>query len=126
MRFAGTWKQYSAKAISQLTTITSSSGLSLKRRWPYHAIVMKVLEQKSKMTVSMGAIVGEVSARVHKFSRHIRTRACAREIIRFARDDTRTKKPRQRIGRVGLFAKGSGSGTLPEAGVPPLRRLRSG
>jgi hypothetical protein len=31
---------------------------------------MKVLEQKSKMTVSMGAIVGEVSARVHKFSRH--------------------------------------------------------
>jgi len=28
---------------------------------------MKILEQKSKMTVSMRAIVGEALARVHKF-----------------------------------------------------------
>src|SRR5215831_133400 len=51
MRFAGTWKQYSANAITQLTTMTLKSGASRCRRWPYHANVMKILERVSKRMV---------------------------------------------------------------------------
>src|SRR5262245_47741114 len=36
--------QYSISAMPQLTRIASSSGDSLKRRWPYQAKVMKMLE----------------------------------------------------------------------------------
>src|SRR5947209_1435988 len=44
-RFAGTCRQYSKKAIPQLTKITSQIGRSLYLRWPYHAMVIKMLEQ---------------------------------------------------------------------------------
>ncbi len=44
IRLAGTWKQYSAKAISQLIKMTKNSGFSLNLRWPYHAKVMKRFE----------------------------------------------------------------------------------
>src|SRR5260370_15388400 len=51
MRFAGTWKQYSRKAISQLTTIAAIRGDRRYFRWPYHAIVMKIFEQIRSRTV---------------------------------------------------------------------------
>ena len=55
MRFAGTWKQYSPKAISQLTTIASTSGADLCFKCPYQAKVMNVLEMKRRHTVSIQA-----------------------------------------------------------------------
>src|SRR5262249_48440379 len=51
---AGTWKQYSAKAISQLTRMTRGSGALRYLRWPYQAMVMKMLEMVSSTTVVMG------------------------------------------------------------------------
>ncbi len=43
MRFAGTWKQYSKKAMPQLTTIATMSGLPLSaERCPYQAKLMKM------------------------------------------------------------------------------------
>src|SRR5262245_8208779 len=41
---------YSASAISQLAKIARSSGCRLSFKWPYHAIVMKVLAMGSKAT----------------------------------------------------------------------------
>src|SRR2546423_15603726 len=51
MRLAGTWKQYSTKAMSQLTRIASPMAERLKRRWPYQAKVMKTLETVSSRAV---------------------------------------------------------------------------
>jgi len=51
IRFAGTWKQYSTKAMSQLTVIAIHNGELLYLRWPYHAIVMKMLETVSNIIV---------------------------------------------------------------------------
>src|SRR5438105_3323895 len=51
MRFAGTWKQYSTKAISQLTTMAATSGDRRYLRWPYQAMVIKILEQIRSRTV---------------------------------------------------------------------------
>src|SRR5271166_179204 len=53
MRLAGTWKQYSANAISQLMTMTLNKGVSRYFRWPYQAKVMKILERVSRTTVVM-------------------------------------------------------------------------
>src|ERR1700693_1471122 len=53
MRLAGTWKQYSKKAIIQLITITLNSGTSRYFRWPYQAKVMKMLETVSSAIVRM-------------------------------------------------------------------------
>ncbi|MNL74395.1 hypothetical protein D3C87_2000300 [compost metagenome] len=55
---AGTAKQYSAKAISQLTRITMGKGRSPNFRWPYQAKVMNTLENSSRMT---GRILGDMS-----------------------------------------------------------------
>src|SRR6478752_4179690 len=53
--FAGTMKQYSTKAMPQLTTITKNIGDVLNLRWPYHARVMKMFEQtSSKMGTTYG------------------------------------------------------------------------
>ena len=41
---AGTWKQYSKKAIPQLIIITFQSGESLNFKWPYQAKVINVFE----------------------------------------------------------------------------------
>jgi len=41
---AGTWKQYSANAISQLTSIARYSGEFLYFKWPYQANVMKIFD----------------------------------------------------------------------------------
>src|ERR1700682_3767099 len=54
MRFAGTWKQYSKKAIPQLARITFQSASVRNFRWPYHAKVMKMLEMVSNRTVRIG------------------------------------------------------------------------
>src|SRR5215472_4839450 len=51
MRFAGTWKQYSKKAMPQLTRITFHSASLRNFRCPYHAIVMKTLEIVSNSIV---------------------------------------------------------------------------
>src|SRR5229473_2771058 len=51
MRFAGTWKQYSKKAIPQLTMITFQSASLRNFRWPYHAKVMKMFETVSNRIV---------------------------------------------------------------------------
>jgi hypothetical protein len=51
MRLAGTWKQYSMKAMPQLANIAIQRGLCLKRRWPYHANVMKTLDMMRRTTV---------------------------------------------------------------------------
>src|SRR5215212_8601164 len=56
-RLAGTASQYSTKAIPQLASTTSASGLSLNFRWPYQAKVMKTLEANS---IRIGSNVGEM------------------------------------------------------------------
>src|ERR1700726_338376 len=53
MRFAGTWKQYSANAMSQLTVIAANSGVWRYFRWPYQAMVMKIFEHKRSRMVFM-------------------------------------------------------------------------
>src|ERR1700679_303375 len=53
MRLAGTWKQYSKKAIIQLMTMTLKRGADLYLRWPYQANVMKMLEQVRSRIVLM-------------------------------------------------------------------------
>src|SRR5208337_906320 len=53
MRLAGTWKQYSKKAIIQLITITFNNGTLRYFRWPYQAKVMKMLETVSRAIVRM-------------------------------------------------------------------------
>src|SRR5258707_5646026 len=51
MRFAGTWKQYSKKAMPQLAKTTFHSASLRYLRWPYHANVMKMFESMSKRIV---------------------------------------------------------------------------
>src|ERR1700681_4695558 len=52
MRLAGTWKQYSAKAMSHEMTMTLNSGAWRYFRWPYQAKVMKMLERvRSRIVV---------------------------------------------------------------------------
>src|SRR3954465_11608654 len=51
MRVAGTWKQYSRNAMSQLTMITLKSGSLRYLRWPYQANVIKMLEMGSSRMV---------------------------------------------------------------------------
>jgi len=50
MRFAGTARQYSTKAIAQLATIARKIGADLNFRCPYYAIVMKTFEKRSSTT----------------------------------------------------------------------------
>lgn len=49
MRLAGTAKQYSTKAIPQLTSTTVTSGTDLNLRWPYQAMVMNTFEQARRI-----------------------------------------------------------------------------
>jgi hypothetical protein len=51
---AGTWKQYSKKAISQLIKMASHNGEFLYFKWPYQAMVIKIFEIVNKMMVVMG------------------------------------------------------------------------
>jgi hypothetical protein len=51
---AGTAKQYSTKAMPQLATTTSHSGLSVNFKCPYQANVMKTFEISSR---TMGVMV---------------------------------------------------------------------
>src|SRR5437762_556578 len=51
MRLAGTWKQYSKKAMPQLAKMTFQSPSLRYLRWPYHAKVMKMLEIVSNKIV---------------------------------------------------------------------------
>src|SRR5687767_7955523 len=53
MRLAGTWRQYSKKAIAQLTRIAIHSDVSRCRRWPYHAMVMNTLDASKSRMVRM-------------------------------------------------------------------------
>src|SRR5215218_984527 len=56
-RFAGTARQYSMKAMPQLTRITSGSQDCLNLRWPYQAKVMNTFEANSIRT---GRTNGEI------------------------------------------------------------------
>src|SRR6266704_7157552 len=51
MRIAGTWKQYSKKAMPQLTTTTFHSASPRNRKCPYQATVMKMFEIVSSRIV---------------------------------------------------------------------------
>src|SRR5580704_5456953 len=51
IRFAGTWKQYSKKAIPQLTRMTFQSAEVRYFKWPYQAKVMKMFEMVSRTIV---------------------------------------------------------------------------
>src|ERR1700756_381149 len=51
IRFAGTWKQYSKKAIPQLMTITFHSATLRNFKCPYHANVMKIFEMVRRRIV---------------------------------------------------------------------------
>src|SRR5450432_3514314 len=51
MRLAGTWKQYSKKAMPQLARITFQSASLRYFRCPYHAKVMKIFETVSRRIV---------------------------------------------------------------------------
>src|ERR1700719_3108715 len=53
MRLAGTWKQYSANAVSQLITMTLNSGAWRYFRCPYQAKVMKMLDSVRSRIVVM-------------------------------------------------------------------------
>jgi len=55
--FAGRWKQYSTKAISQLMTITFPRGEHSYFKRPYHAIVIKIFETESRITVLVVSIL---------------------------------------------------------------------
>jgi hypothetical protein len=49
----GTWKQYSKKAITQLTRMTFQSASLRNFRWPFHAKVIKMLEMVRNRIVRM-------------------------------------------------------------------------
>src|SRR6266436_375157 len=51
MRFAGTWKQYSKKAMPQLARMTFHKASLRYLRWPYQAKVMKMFERVSSRIV---------------------------------------------------------------------------
>src|SRR6266481_3950480 len=51
MRLAGTWKQYSKKAMPQLMTITFHNATLRNFKWPYHANVMKIFEMVRRRIV---------------------------------------------------------------------------
>src|SRR4051794_9547511 len=51
MRLAGTCRQYSKKAIPQLTSTTFHSASCRYFRWPYQAVVMKMLDPSSSKIV---------------------------------------------------------------------------
>src|ERR1700676_1280517 len=51
MRLAGTWKQYSKKAMPQLARMTFQSASLRFFRWPYHAKVINIFEIVSKRIV---------------------------------------------------------------------------
>src|SRR5579864_3186322 len=56
IRFAGTWKQYSKKAMPQLARITFQSASLRYLRWPYQAKVIKIFETVSRTIVSTGDV----------------------------------------------------------------------
>lgn len=57
MRLAGTWKQYSNRAMPQLSSTMASmpkrSSLDLNAMWPYQASVMKAFDRTSRATVAI-------------------------------------------------------------------------
>ena len=57
MRLAGTWKQYSAKAMSQLITMTLKSGADRYLRCPYQANVIKMLDRVRSRIVIMDTML---------------------------------------------------------------------
>jgi len=73
MRLAGTWKQYSNKAIPQLISITAKRGrlsrpfICLNLRCPYQANVMKVFDNTRKKMVNKAFFIGWIcSAKIYQ------------------------------------------------------------
>src|SRR5580765_8584206 len=57
MRLAGTWKQYSKKAMPQLIIVTFHSGTFWYLRCPYQAKVIKMLEINKRKMVIMCVLI---------------------------------------------------------------------
>jgi hypothetical protein len=51
MRYAGTWKQYSKKAMPQLARVTFQRASLRYLKWPYQANVIKTLEMSRRTMV---------------------------------------------------------------------------
>src|SRR5438128_7558109 len=66
MRLAGTWKQYSRKAINQLTPMAAHIARSLYFKWPYQAKVMKMLEMIRRKAVFISPISTRAAAEDHR------------------------------------------------------------
>src|ERR1700686_4015590 len=64
MRLAGTWKQYSKKAMLQLARMTFQSASLRYFRWPYQAKVMKMFEMVSRRIVRIGGCFLDVNINV--------------------------------------------------------------
>src|ERR1700726_2701564 len=64
MRLAGTWKQYSKKAMPQLARMTFQSASLRYFRWPYQAKVMKIFEMVSRRIVRIVGFVLGVNSNV--------------------------------------------------------------
>src|ERR1700730_5624579 len=99
MRLAGTWKQYSKKAMPQLARMTFQSASLRYFRWPYQAKVMKIFEMVSRRTVRIVGFVLGVNSNVQSPDGKYRfLRGYIKELIRRAwnldvegeRDEVRT------------------------------------
>src|ERR1700680_4527993 len=64
MRLAGTWKQYSKKAMPQLARMTFQSASLRYFRWPYQAKVMKIFEMVSRRIVRIAQMFLDVNINV--------------------------------------------------------------
>src|SRR5262249_14695346 len=95
MRLAGTARQYSIKAMPQLTTIAIKSGVERNLRCPYQAKVMNRLEP---ISIRIGAIWGEVSAGMTLCRRGARGRL---EALRFCLVGDDAETVAKRIGAEG-------------------------
>src|SRR5471030_1739468 len=62
MRLAGTARQYSKKAMPQLTSTTCHSATLGNFNWPYQAKVIKTLEQ-NRRTMGRRAVMGNASVK---------------------------------------------------------------
>src|ERR1700704_2192468 len=62
MRLAGTWKQYSKKAMPQLARRTFQIASLRYLRWPYQAKVMKIFEMVSRRIVRIADVFLDVNS----------------------------------------------------------------
>src|ERR1700688_3812911 len=80
MRLAGTWKQYSKKAMPQLARMTFQSASLRYFRWPYQAKVIKIFEMVSRRIVRIVQIFLDVDINVPgRYGKYRFLRGCRSE-----------------------------------------------